>query len=151
MSLTTTSPQISAKKASMIITQVPTAAVGSLVKCGRGFDAGPPQVWAGSLSFCDWAVVSRLLHGAGAWLTLSPAQSRKVQGQYMRPLRRIAGHDAPPAEGGRWPTAIETLVVTGQAPVQAHIAAARLRMAGRILLRGTPPIQGLPQSWTGAS
>ena len=44
-------------------------------------------------------VVSRLLHGAGTWLTLSPAQGRKVQGQYMRPLRRIAGHDAPPAEG----------------------------------------------------
>ena len=95
-------------------------------------------------------VVSRLLHGAGTWLALSAAQLRKVQGQYMRPLRRIAGHDAPPAEGGRWPTALETLVATGQAPVQAHIAAARLRLAARISLRGTPAIQGLAQSWTGA-
>jgi hypothetical protein len=95
-------------------------------------------------------VVSRLLHGAGTWLTLSAAQGRKVQGQYMRPLRRIAGHDALPAEGGKWPTAVETLVATGQAPVQAHIAAARLRLAARISLRGTPSVQGLAQSWTGA-
>ena len=95
-------------------------------------------------------VVSRLLHGAGTWLALSPAQLRKVQGQYMRPLRRIAGHDAPPAEGSRWPSALETLIATGQAPVQAHIAAARLRLAARITLRGTPAIQGLAQSWTGA-
>jgi hypothetical protein len=95
-------------------------------------------------------VVSRLLHGAGTWLALSPAQGRKVQGQYMRPLRRIAGHDAPPAEGAKWPSALETLIATGQAPVQAHIAAARLRLAARITLRGTPAIQGLAQSWTGA-
>ena len=95
-------------------------------------------------------VAGRLLHGVGTWLALSPAQLRKVQGQYMRPLRRIAGHDAPPAEGGRWPTALETLVATGQAPVQAHIAAARLRLAARMSLRGTPAIQGLAQSWTGA-
>ena len=95
-------------------------------------------------------VVSRLLHGAGTWLTLSAAQARKVQGQYMRPLRRIAGHDAPPAEGSRWPSALETLAATGQAPVQAHIAAARLRLAARISVRGTPAIQGLAQSWTGA-
>ena len=68
----------------------------------------------------------------------------------MRPLRRIAGHDAPPAEGSKWPTAVETLVATGQAPLPAHIAAARLRLAARISLRGTPAIQGLAQSWTGA-
>ena len=95
-------------------------------------------------------VVSRLLHGAGTWLSLSPAQLRKVQGQYMRPLRRIASHDAPPAEGARWPSAVETLGVTGQAPVQAHIAAARLRLAARITVKGTPAIQALAQSWSGA-
>ncbi len=84
---------------------------------------------------------SSLLHGAGTWLTLSPAQLRKLQGQYMRPLRRIAGHDVPPSDGGKRPTAIETLVVTGQGPVQAHIAAARLRLVARISLRGTPASQ----------
>ena len=63
----------------------------------------------------------------GLWLAASPAQLRKAQGHYMRPLRRIAGHDSPPAEGQRWPTTVETLSATGQAPVQAHIAAARLR------------------------
>ena len=68
----------------------------------------------------------------------------------MRPLRRIAGHDAPPPEGSKWPTAVETLVATGQAPAQAHIAAARLRLAARITLHGTPAIQGLAESWTGA-
>ncbi len=91
-------------------------------------------------------VVSRLLHGAGTGLTLSPAQLRKVPGQHTRPLRRIAGHDVPPADGGKWLTAVETLVVTGQAPVQAHIAAARLRLAARMSLRGTPATQGLAQS-----
>ena len=83
-------------------------------------------------------IASRLLHGAGTWLALSPAQLRKVQGHYMRPLRRIAGHDSPPAEGQRWPTVVETLRATGQALVQAHVVAARLRLATRISLRGTP-------------
>ena len=68
----------------------------------------------------------------------------------MRPLRRTAGHDSPPAEGQRWPTMVETLRATGQAPLQAHIAAARLRLAARISVRGPPAIRGLAQSWSGA-
>jgi hypothetical protein len=95
-------------------------------------------------------VVSRLLHGAGTWLPLSAAQLRKVQGQYMRPLRRIAGHDCPPPAGGSWPSAVATLRATGQAPVQAHVAAARLRLAARITTKGTPAVRGLAQSWSGA-
>ncbi len=60
---------------------------------------------------------SRLFHGAGTWLPLSPAQLRKVQGHHMWPLRRNAGHDAPPPEGQRWPTTLDALRATGQAPV----------------------------------
>ncbi len=94
--------------------------------------------------------MSRLLHGAGTWLALSPAQLRKVQGHYMRPLRRIAGQDSPPAEGQRWATMVETLRKTGQAPVHVNIAAARLRLAARMSLRGAPAVCGLAQSWSGA-
>jgi len=96
-------------------------------------------------------VTSRLLHGAGTWLTLSNAQLRKVRGQYTRPLRRIAGHDVPPEEGQRWPTAIQTLVATKQAPVEAHIAAARLRLAARISSKGTAAVRGMVQSRSGAN
>jgi hypothetical protein len=95
-------------------------------------------------------VVSRLLHGAGTWLPLSAAQLLKVQGQYLRPLRRIAGHDCPPPPGGSWPSALATLRACGQAPVQAHVAAARLRLAARITTKGTPAVRGLAQSWSGA-
>ena len=109
---------------------------------------------ARGLPVADWAhvaqacIVSRLLHGAGTWLALSPAQLRKVQGHYMRPLRRIAGHDSLPAEGQRWPTMVETPRATGQALVQAHVVAARLRLAARISLRGTPAVRGIAQSWS---
>ena len=54
-------------------------------------------------------VASRLLQGAGTWPALSTAQLRRIQYQYMRPLRRIAGHDVPPPPGDSWPTAIATL------------------------------------------
>ena len=68
----------------------------------------------------------------------------------MRPLRRIAGNDSPPAEGQKVASMVETLKATGQAPAQAHIAAARLRLAARISVRGTPAVRGLAQSWSGA-
>jgi hypothetical protein len=45
---------------------------------------------------------------------------------------------------------VETLRATGQAPAQAHIVAAQLRLAARILEQGTPAIRGLAQSWSGA-
>ena len=112
-----------------------TAALMRRVFAARGLPVGDRAHVAQA------CVVSRLLHGAGTWLALSPAQSHKVQVQYMGPLRRIAGHDALPPEGSKLPTAVETLVATGQAPVQAHIAVARLRLAARITLRGTPGIQ----------
>ena len=53
-------------------------------------------------------------------------------------------------EDQRWQTALDTLRATGQAPVQAHLAAARLRFAARISVHGTPAIRGLAQSWSGA-
>jgi hypothetical protein len=80
----------------------------------------------------------RLFLRAGTWLQLSAVGLRKVQGHHMRPLRRIAGHDALPPEGQRWATALDTLRATGQAPAQAHLAAARLRRAARISAQGTP-------------
>ena len=57
------------------------------------------------------------------------------------PLRRRAGDGRRPLTPPR---------VTGQAPVQAHLTAARLRLAARISVQGTPAIRGLAQSWSGA-
>ena len=89
------------------------------------------------------------------------SRSRHVVDAHHGPAPQGAGpvHAASPADlrprcptpgGGSWPWANATLIATGQAPVQAHIAAARLRLAARITARGTPAGRGLAQSWSGA-
>ncbi len=95
-------------------------------------------------------VVSRCLHGAGAWPLLKRGQFELVERAYHKPFRVIAGVHGPPPEGQARTGNEVVRLALGVLPVEWEIVFARLAFAPKVTA-APPYVLALVASPGGAS
>ena len=83
------------------------------------------------MSLASTLLWTRLLHLVGAWPVLRSSQEQRINGAYMRPLRRIAGVTFHGGSASMGDTSV--LVATGALPVNEVLRFSRLLWLPKLL------------------